>query len=175
MQRNIAYLQLSVWETLATRLQVRPIRLAHIIVDHNITDLIVTFTLLDNPPRHGPVQNPLEEPSLDLLVDRLRTLVNSNSLTFRARYDETKEVTLTAKNASLNALVRIAPPTIVTQNVTVIVDETVTQIIQVIETETTVRKSGTRITGLWIGFIGVGLLLGLVGGFLIFRWIAARR
>jgi len=121
---------------------VRPIRLSHLIVDEDGKDILVTFTLLDAPPRTGPVENPLKESSIDTIVERLTSIIDSNGLAFRAR-SGSKTVVLRAKNGSLNVLH--------------------------VSSKTITKSTGPRITGLWIGLIVVGILVGGVGGFIVFQ------
>lgn len=71
--------------------------------------------------------------------------MDSNGLAFRARYG-TRQVTLRARGGSLNTGYRS------TQNIQ--------------------KSTGPKITGLWIGLIIVGLLLGGVGGFFLFGKLA---
>lgn len=126
---------------------VRPIRISHLIVDQDGTEIIVTFTLLDAPPRTGPVEDPIKESSLDKVIERLESVINSEGLAFRARYaNGTKQVVLRAKPTSLN--------------------------VQHKNNETKYKSSGPRITGLWLGLIVVGVLVGVVGGFFAFQKLA---
>ena len=140
--QNSNFLRLHILETLAFVMFVRPIRISHIIVDQDDRDISVTYTLLDAPPLTGPVEVPLHEPSLDTLIERLSSLIDSNRLTFRARYDS-KQITLIARANSLNVVHR--------------------------STERKYLTSGSRITGFWIGFIIVGSLFGGIGGFFVFK------
>ncbi|CAF1560284.1 unnamed protein product [Rotaria magnacalcarata] len=94
VQSESHYLKLIIWDTLADNLKIRPIRLSNIVIDQNKTDLIVTFTLVDNPPFYGPVANPLQEPSLDAVVKNLRTLIDTNNISFVVVYDNTQGVRL---------------------------------------------------------------------------------
>ncbi|CAF1354200.1 unnamed protein product [Rotaria sordida] len=144
--QNLNYLRLHIFETLMFTLFVRPIRISNLVVDKDDNDILVTFTLLDAPPRTGPVENPLKEESLDKLIERLDAVINSNGLAFRARYD-TKQVVLRARSNSLN------------------VEHTTAR-------QTIYKSSGPKITGLWIGFIIAGLVIGAIGGFLIFAKLA---
>ncbi|CAF1296429.1 unnamed protein product [Rotaria sordida] len=139
---NLNFLRLHIFETLIFTMFVRPTRISNLLVDKNNTDIIVTFTLLDVPPRTGPVEVPLQELSLDTVIQRFQTIIDSEGLTFRARYGDSKQVTLRARAKSLN----------VVQN-----------------TQNKWLTSGSKITGLWIGFIILGLAIGAVGGFFVFR------
>jgi len=136
--QNINALRLHVWESLIFTMFVRPTRISHLIVDQDGTDIIVTFTLLDAAPRTGPVENPLKESSLDSLIERLDSIINSNGLAFRAKAGD-KQVILRARANSLNIAHR--------------------------SSRTEYKTTGPKITGLWIGLILVGLLIGAVGGF----------
>ncbi|CAF4168765.1 unnamed protein product, partial [Rotaria magnacalcarata] len=107
--------------------------------------ILVTFTLLDAPPRTGPVENPLKESSLDTVIGRLSSIIDASGLAFRARYD-TKQVVLRARAGSLNVDHR--------------------------STKTKVKSSGPKITGLWVGFVIAGLVVGVIGGFIVFRKLA---
>jgi hypothetical protein len=144
---NLSYLQFSIWQTLTFSLGVRPSRISNIIVDEraNHSDIIVTLTLLDAPPRLGPVEDPIQETSLIKLIDRLGGLIDSNDLAFRAK-QKNREVKLRARPNSLNVI-----HTSLDQRY---------------------RTTGPTITGLWIGLLVVGLLLGAVGGFFAFRALA---
>ena len=139
--QNLNYLRLHIWETLIFTMFVRPTRISHLIVDQDdgdSNDIIVTYTLLDAPPRTGPVQEPIVESSLDTVIERLSSIIDSNGLAFRARYG-TNQVTLRARGGSLNVPHRSSKK---------------------IE-----RTSGPKITGLWIGLIIVGIVLGVAGGY----------
>jgi len=129
---------------------VRPTRISHLIVDQDEgtnKDIIVTFTLLDAPPRTGPVEEPLREASIDRVVQRLSSIIDSNGLRFRGRYGS-RQVNLFAREGSLNVPHRSA--------------------------QTKEISSGPTITGLWIGLILVGLLIGGVGGFFVFGKLATK-
>jgi len=145
--QNLNALRLHIWESLIFTMFIRPIRLSHLIVDQDGTDIIVTFTLLDVPPRKGPVENPIEEANLDKAIERLSSIIDANGLAFRAKYG-TKQVVLRATSGSLN------------------VDH--------VTSKTEYMSSGPRITGLWIGLILVGLLIGGVGGFFAFQKLSKR-
>jgi hypothetical protein len=126
---------------------VRPTRISHLIVDQDGSDIIITFTLLDTPPRTGPVESPLMESSLDKLIERLSSVIDANGLAFRAK-SGTKTVVLRARAGSLN------------------IDHQ--------SSKTVYNSSGPRITGLWIGLIFVGLLVGVVGGFFVLKHFAKK-
>lgn len=124
---------------------VRPIRISHLTVDKNGTDIVVTFTVLDAPPRTGPVEIPFKEDSLDTIIDRLSKVIDADALAFRAPYG-TKTIILRARGGSLNVGHR--------------------------SSNVITKSSGPKITGLWIGLIIVGLVLGAVGGFFVLRSMA---
>ncbi len=126
-------------------LLIRPIRISHLVVDQDETDIIVTFTLLDAPPRTGPVEVPLIETSLDTLITRLTDIINHDALFFRAK-SGTKEVILRVRANSLNVAHRSA--------------------------QEKSRSTGPLITGLWIGCSVAGLLIGAVASFFIFEKLA---
>ena len=134
------YLRLHIWRTLTYTMLVRPIRISNLLLDQNKDDISVTFTLLDAPPRTGSVETPLEESSLDTVIERLTQVIDSNKLTFRGRTGK-GQVTLRARADSLNVEHR--------------------------SSETKTMSSGPRITGLWIGLILFGAVLGAVGGFFL--------
>ncbi|CAF3164963.1 unnamed protein product [Rotaria socialis] len=136
--QNLNNLRFHIFETLIFTLLVRPIRISNVIADKDGDDILVSFTLLDAPPRTGPVENPLKEESLDTLVERLNSIIDANGFFVRARYG-TKDAVLRAKSGSLNT--------------------------QHKSTEDKPKTSGPKITGLWIGLIFVGLLFGAIGGF----------
>lgn len=140
--QNLNYLRLHIFETLVFTMFIRPIRISNLVVDKDDKDIIVTFTLLDTPPFTGPVENPLKESSLDRIIERLSRIIDSEGLAFRGRYD-TKQVNLRARAGSLNVDHR--------------------------SSETVKISSGPKITGLWIGLIIVGLVIGLIGGFFVFQ------
>ncbi|CAF2915480.1 unnamed protein product [Rotaria sp. Silwood2] len=140
--QNLNNLRLHIFETLLFTLFVRPIRVSKLIVDKSDNDILVTFTLLDAPPRTGPVENPLQEESLQVLIERLDTIINSDTLAFRVKYNTT-QVTLRARPNSLNVQHRSSQKEII-------------------------KTSGPKITGLWIGFVVGGLVVGIIGGFLLF-------
>ncbi|UJR15782.1 hypothetical protein I4U23_002715 [Adineta vaga] len=143
---NLNYLRLHIFETLMFTLYVRPIRISNLIVDQaENNDILVTFTLLDAAPRTGPVEVPIKEASLDTLIERLNAVIDSNALTFRARTNS-KQIVLRARPESLN--------------------------IRHQSTQKKVKSTGPRITGLWIGFITAGVIVGAVGGFFIFGKLA---
>ena len=146
--QNLNYLRFHIWETLVFTMFARPTRISHLIVDQDdgeSNDIIVTFTLLDVPPVTGPVEDPIQESSLDRLITRLSNIIDSNGLAFRARYGS-KQVTLRARGGSLNV-----PHT---------------------SMKTISKTSGPRITGLWLGLILVGLVVGGVVGFFVLEKLA---
>ena len=143
---NLNYLRLHIFETLMFALFIRPIRISNLIVDQNESnDILVTFTLLDAAPRTGPVEVPIKESSLDTLIERLNAVIDSNALTFRARVNA-KQIILRARPDSLN--------------------------IRHQSSQKKVRSTGPRITGLWVGFIAAGVIVGAVTGFLAFKKLA---
>ncbi|CAF1066270.1 unnamed protein product [Adineta ricciae] len=143
---NLNYLRLHIFETLMFALFIRPIRISNLIVDQNESnDILVTFTLLDAAPRTGPVEVPIKESSLDTLIERLTAVIDSNALTFRARVNA-KQIILRARPDSLN--------------------------IRHQSSEKKVISTGPRITGLWLGFITIGVIVGAVTGFLVFKKLA---
>jgi hypothetical protein len=177
VQKNIDYLRNTILQTLTFTLLLRPIRISNIIVDRDEKDLLVTFTLLDKPPRLGPVEVPLQEQSLTIAVERLRTVIDADGLTFRAKYDN-KEVILRTRTKSLQVIY-----TSFDQNSNQCVNQTVARsqssaecpdtttkenqnVNQIIDIE--YKNSGPLITGFWIGFLILGLFVGVVGGF--FAW-----
>lgn len=135
---NLNFFRIHVFETLFFAIFVRPTRISNIIVDKDGDNILVTFTLLDAPPRTGPVEYPLKETSLDTAIDRLNSAIDSNALVFRAR-NGTKEVLLVAKAGSLNTQHKSA--------------------------ERRGLSSGPQITGLWLGFIIVGIVFGGIGAY----------
>lgn len=144
---NLNYLRYNIWETLMLTLSIRPIRISHLVVDQNGTDILVTFTLLDAPPRTGPVENPLIESSLDTIIDRLTEIINHNALIFRPK-SGSKFYTLRARPQSLNLVHKSSPENL--------------------------RSSGPLIIGLWVGCVVAGLLIGGVVSFFIFEKLANR-
>ncbi|CAF0794173.1 unnamed protein product [Rotaria sp. Silwood1] len=144
--QNLNYLRLHIFEILTFTMFVRPIRISNLIVDKTDDDILVTFTLLDAPPRTGPVENPLKEEGLDTLIERLDSVINADGLVFRARYNTT-QVTLRARSNSLNVQHKS-------------------------KAKETIKTSGPKITGLWIGFVVAGLVVGAIGGFLLFGKLA---
>ena len=125
---------------------IRPIRISNMIIDRDTDEnILVTFTLLDAPPQTGAVEAPLKEKSLDKLIERLESAINGEDFLVRARFG-TKQINLHAEPNSLNVQHR--------------------------STETNTLHSGPRITGLWIGFILVGVLVGLIVGFVAFKRLA---
>ena len=145
MFQNLNYLRLHIFETLIFTLYVRPIRISNLLVDQDGQDIIVTFTLLDAPPRTGPVEIPLQETPLDTLIERLETIIDSNGLAFYGQFDST-QVILRARAKSLNVAFKSAQ-------------------------ETKWKTTGPRITGLWIGLIAVGLVVGIIGGLIVLAMI----
>ena len=119
---------------------VRPIRISNLLIDQYDDELVITFTLLDAAPQTGPVEEPLKESSLDTVIDRLSKDIDNNALSFRAR-TPSGQVTLRARPNSLNVDHR--------------------------SKEIKTMSSGPRITGLWIGLILVGTILGAIGGFFL--------
>ncbi|CAF0925746.1 unnamed protein product [Rotaria sordida] len=178
VHKNIDYLRYTIGQTLTNVLQVRSIRISNILVDHDGKDLPVTFTLLDSPPRLGPVEFPLQEPSLTTAIERLRTVIDANGLLFRAKYNTT-EITLRARIRSLQVIhtsldqnttqcinktlgqgqnPNECPPTTTVQN------QDLNQNIEIVY-----KSSGPLITGFWIGFIILGVLIGTVGSFFVLK------
>jgi hypothetical protein len=139
---NFNYLRLHIFETLIFALFVRPVRIANLFVDQDATDIIVTFTLLDAPPRTGPVEEPLKEASLDTLIERLNSIIDANGLAFRTKAGARQHV-LRARPKSLNVNHR--------------------------STENKSKTTGPRITGLWIGFIIAGIVIGAIVAFFAFE------
>lgn len=144
---NINTLRSEIRSSLLDTLQIRPIRLSNVIVDQDDQDIIVTFTLLDAAPRTGPVEVPLIETSLNELMTRLENVINSNALLFRLKYND-KTILLRARTNSLNLA------HLTNQQLT--------------------RESGPLITGLWIGCVIAGLLIGGVVSFFIFEKLATK-
>lgn len=142
---NLNFFRFHVYETLIFTLFVRPIRISGVIVDKDGDNILVTFTLLDVPPRYGPVEMPLQEAPLSTLIQRLDSVIDSNALIFRARYGA-KETVLRATSGSLN--------------------------IQHSSTEERPKKSGGKITGLWIGLIVVGIVVGSISAFFAFAQLS---
>jgi hypothetical protein len=142
---NFNYLRLHIFETLIFALFVRPVRIANLFVDQDATDIIVTFTLLDAPPRTGPVEEPLKESSLDTLIERLNSIIDANGLAFRTKAGARQHV-LRARPKSLNVNHR--------------------------STENKSKTTGPRITGLWIGFIIAGIVIGAIIAFFAFQKFA---
>lgn len=139
---KLNYFRQHVWQALALSLFVRPIRLSNIIIDREDKNVVVTFTLLDAPPRTGPIENPIREASLDKLVSRLTSFIDEGDFAFRARYGS-KQVVLRAIPNSLNVEHR--------------------------STEVKVLHTGPRITGMWFGFLFAGLVVGAIVSFFVFR------
>lgn len=148
VMQHINYLRRQIWETLTFTLFIRPIRISNLIVDEDNTDILVTFTLLDAPPRTGPVEIPLVEPSLDTLIDRLTKIIDANGFHVRAQYGTNKQTILRARVGTLN--------------------------IAHLSTKKTTLISGPLITGLWIGCTLIGLLIGGVGSFFLFQKYAKK-
>lgn len=144
---ELNYLRLHIWETLLFTMFVRPIRLSNLLVDRVGNELLVTFTLLDAPPRKGPVENLYNETSIDALIARLVTVINSNSLIFRARTNS-KQVILRAIPKSLNVAVQ--------------------------EDQVKRTKSNSSATVFWITFTIGGAILGAVVGFFVFARMAQK-
>jgi hypothetical protein len=132
---NLNYLRVHIWETLIFTMLVRPTRISDLLVDRAGDDFLVTFTLLDAPPRTGPVENIFNETSLDTLVDRLTNLIDTNSLVFRAR-SGTKPIMLRAAPKSLNF----------------VYDNTKTNTI------TNVKAASSN----WGTFIAIGIVVGII-------------
>ncbi|CAF3483434.1 unnamed protein product [Rotaria sp. Silwood1] len=178
VHKNVDYLRYTIWQTLTTVLQVRSIRISNILVDHVGKDLPVTFTLLDVPPRLGLVEFPLQEPSLTVAIERLRTVIDANGLAFRAKYNTT-EVILRARINSLQVI-----STSSGQNVNECINQTIARSQDLNECPDTTtaqnqnlnqnidivyKSSGPLITGFWIGFIILGVLIGTVGSFFVLK------
>ncbi|CAF0789278.1 unnamed protein product [Adineta steineri] len=176
VQENIDHLRHTIWQTLITILQVRSIRISNIIVDRDGKDLPVTFTLLDVPPRLGPVEILLQEPSLITAIERLRAVIDAHALIFRAKYG-TKEVILRARINSLHVIY-----TSFDQNSNQCFNQTFARSQNPEECPDTTTEqnlnqnidivylsSGPLITGFWIGFIILGLFVGIVGGFFVLK------
>jgi len=144
---NLNSLRYNIWETVRHTLSIRPIRLSHLIVDEDDSNILVTFTLLDAAPRTGPVEVPTTEPTLDSLIERLSQIIDNNGLIFRPETD-TKAFVLRALPSSLNVVHR--------------------------STENKTRSTGPLILGLWIGCSIAGLLIGAVVSFFIFGRFARK-
>jgi hypothetical protein len=194
---NIDYLRYKILETLTLVLQVRPIRISNIIVDHDGKDIPVTLTLLDVPPRLGPVEIPLQELSLAEVITHLRTVIDSNALVFQAKHGTT-QVMLRTRISSLQVIYTSFDPNHnqcinqtfnqttspdqcanqtynQTQNPDQCLNTTTGEIQNVNQNiEITYKSSGPLITGFWVGFIILGLLIGIAGGFFILRRFSER-
>lgn len=181
-------LRYRIWETLISSLSVRAIRISNIIVDRDNKDLLVTFTLLDVPPIYGPVEVPIKETLLPALIERFRAVIDRNELAFRLKYDN-REVVLRARNNSLlvtytnfeqNVTQCINPnTTTTTTTTTATTTTTITAQTPILCPDTTsvqsqnieqhidivYKSSGPLITVFWIGFIILGLFIGVIGGF----------
>lgn len=153
VHRNINYLRNALWQTLVSTLIVRSMCISNIMIDRDGKDLFVTVTLLDAPPRYGPVESPLQEPSLRTSIDRLRRAIDANNLTVRTTYGRTEDVVLRARIDSLQVIY-----TSFDRNDTQSVHENLRIIY---------KSSGPLITGFWIGFALLGVFIGVLGGFLI--------
>jgi hypothetical protein len=145
--QNLNYLRFHIWETLVFTMFVRPIRISNIIVDTDEKDILVTFTLLDVPPVTGPVEFPIKEASLDTSIERLTKVIDSNGLAFRGK-NGTRVVNLRARAYSLNIRHR--------------------------STQQKSKSSGSLITGLWIGLLFAGLIIGAIGAFIAFGRFAKK-
>lgn len=124
---------------------VRPIRISNLVVDKSDKDIIVTFTLLDAPPTTGPVQYPLQEASLDTLIDRLRSIIDSHGFIIRGQ-NGTKYVSLRARRQSLN-----------------------------VEYESKINTiQPGSLAGYWAGFIILGLVIGSGSAFLVCKVLTSK-
>ncbi|CAF0926059.1 unnamed protein product [Rotaria sp. Silwood1] len=147
-------------------------------VDNDGDDILVTFILLDATPRTGPVEVPLHEASLTTSIQRLRTVIDVNNLVFRVKYG-TNEAILQARNNSLQVIYTSSD-----QNVNQCVNQTfvttqnpdeclgtTTQQNQNLDKgiDIVYKGSGPLITGLWVGFIVLGTLIGIVGGVFVLK------
>ena len=141
-------LRFHIWETLLFTMFVRPIRLSNLLVDRDGSDLLVTFTLLDAPPRRGSVENLYNETSLDTLIARLSTVIDSNALIFRAR-TSARQVVLRAKPKSLNVAVQA-------------------------DQVKKIKAPGASTTVFWVAFTIGGAVLGAVVGFFVFERMAKK-
>lgn len=149
---NLNYLRVHVFETLIFAMLVRPTRISNLLVDQDGDDIAVSFTLLDAAPITGPVEQPLKEKTLDVVVDRLGAAIESGELIFRARYG-TKQTNLFARKGSLN----VKRPA----------------------GDTADSDSSSSNAGYWVGFTIAGVVIGLLVGFFVFRqrgsnWSARR-
>ncbi|CAF0807859.1 unnamed protein product [Didymodactylos carnosus] len=172
VHKNILYLKYTILMELAFDLQVRSVRLSNIVIDHenDKNDLYVTFTLLDNPPFYGPVEQlHVEQASLSI-IKHLEMIINLNVLKFRTRYDQGREVVLRAKPNSLKTLIFYTFPAVNNThyiNQTVVVHNNYTQISVQIKDITVTRHTGDRIAALWTGFILLGVVITISIGILL--------
>ncbi|CAF3878436.1 unnamed protein product [Rotaria sp. Silwood1] len=175
---QINFLRLHIFETLLFTLFVRPIRISNLMVDNDGDDILVTFTLLDAPPRTGPVEVPLQENSLTTSIQRLRTVIDANNLSFRVKYG-TNQTILRARINSLQVIYTSSD-----QNVSQCINQTfvttpkpdecldtTTQQNQNLDQgiDIVYKSSGPLITGFWVGFIVLGVLIGIVGGVFVLK------
>lgn len=145
VMRNLNYLIFHAAESLIFGLRVRPLRISTLRVDQEGKDIIVSFTLLDAPPRRGPVETFYTEPSLSEAIGHLKKAIDSGNFVVRARARD-RQVLLFARQSSLNS--DTASP------------ETV--------------SSGPRITALWIVFVVVGLLVGIIAGLFVLKKVSPK-
>lgn len=168
-----SYFKNIVWKTLSEKLEILPTRFSNVFIDRNNTDLIVTFTLVDNPPFYGLVVNQLKEPSLDVTVRNLQNVIDTKNISFAVDYSNIKNILLYPKPGSLNVIGR-TQTILITNNITEIFYDTITNTTNITRVILMERKSGSKITGFWIGFLILGLAIGLIGTMIIVRLIVKR-
>ncbi|CAF4462713.1 unnamed protein product [Rotaria sp. Silwood2] len=172
--KNVEYLRDTIFDTLAYRLGVRPFRISNVIINFNGKDILVTFTLLDATPFLGLVSTIIHDEPLTSRIEYLRYMIDSHTLQFDIR-DGSKDYYVWARNNSLRAIntgfdpnptecdgescvqTTTPPPCL---NITTEVNQNL---------EIVYKNSGPLITGFWISFVVLGVLIGAVGGFFVLK------
>ncbi|CAF1158382.1 unnamed protein product [Didymodactylos carnosus] len=167
VQQNIRYLQLQIWQTMTSVLNLRPIRLSNILIDPINKDLLVSMTLLDVPPTFGPVENPINELKVNIILEQMHRLINNNELAFRAKYD-TKEVLLRVRPQSLGVLLSSGETyKNFVEQIPQHRNQTVPEIIIRTRDIFITKHSGPKITAFIFGFMLLGLVLTVAVGTIV--------
>ena len=172
--RHLLSLERQLHRQIASDLNIRHVRLSSFIVDttrdttnQQDKDVVVTFTLLDNPPS---ALHSARELSLIECIERLARLVNGGQ--FRVR-DTHGAYELEARPNTVQTLGLYFLPLINQTNYvnrTVEIEQNVTQTVIRKTQKLVYQHTGPKIAALWTGFTLLGLVVALaVGSFVAIR------
>ena len=173
VRKNIDNIHNSIREALAFLTGIRPTRISQILINQEAKDWSVLLTLLEALPYLGPIESPMHELPLADVIALLRRAINAKNVTIRGK-DGDGEVPLPFRANSLRVIYNGALPEVqpcvnqtAVRNVTTneCANVTVTSYETVESTfETDYKSAGPLITGIWIGFVVLGVFIGIIGG-----------